>query len=67
MITSATSSMNVKRLNALCIELYKTTNELNPKLNEIFKLHFTKRPFRERCKINLIFPDFNQLFYGKKS
>ena len=29
MITFATSSMNVKRLNALCFELYKTTNELN--------------------------------------
>ena len=28
--TSATSSKNVKRLRALCIELCKTINKLNP-------------------------------------
>ena len=52
--------MNVKRLNALCIELYKTINELNPKfMSDLFKLQFTNRPVRERCKINMILPDFN--------
>ena len=27
---SPTSSMNVKRIRALCVELYKTINKLNP-------------------------------------
>ena len=33
---SSTSSMNVKRLRALCVELYKTINKLNPNFKEIF-------------------------------
>ena len=39
----STSSMNVKRLRALCIELYNI-NKLNPD----FKLRFTNRPVREK-------------------
>ena len=35
---SSTSSMNVKRLRALCVELYKTSNKLNP--------NFTRDPFK---------------------
>ena len=36
---SATSSMIVKRLRALCIELYKAINKLNPNfMRGLFKL-----------------------------
>ena len=58
--------MNVKRLRALCVELYKTIN----KRNESFmrnKLRFTNRPVREKYKMNMIIPEFNQVSYGKKS
>ena len=38
------SSMNVKRLRVLCVELYKTINKLNPDfMRGLFKLQFTKR------------------------
>ena len=65
---SSTSSMNVKRLRALCVELYKTINQLNPDfMRDLFKLRFTNRPVREKYKMNMIIPEFNQVSYGKKS
>ena len=65
---SSTSSMNVKRLRALCVELYKTINKLNPDfMRDLFKLRFTNRPVREKYKMNMIIPEFNQVSYGKKS
>ena len=65
---SSTSSMNVKRLRALCIELYKTINKLNPNfMRDLSKLRFTNRPVHEKYKINLIIPEFNQNSYDKKS
>ena len=65
---SSTSSMNVKRLRPPFIELYKTINKLNPGfMREPFKLRFTNRPVREKYKMNMIIPDFNQVSYGKKS
>ena len=43
--------MNVKRLRAICVELYKTINKLNPDfMREAFKLPFTNRPVREKLK-----------------
>ena len=60
--------MNVKRLRALCVELYKTTNKLNPDLmRDLFKLRFTNRPVREKYKMNMIIPEFHQANYGKTS
>ena len=60
--------MNVKRLRALCVELYKTINKLNPDfMRDLFKLRFTNRPVREKCKMNMIIPEFNHVSYGKKS
>ena len=65
---SSTSSMNVKRLRPLCVELCKTINKLNPDfVRDLFKLRFTNRPVREKYKMNMIIPEFNQVSYGKKS
>ena len=65
---ASTSSMNVKRLRALCVELYKTINKQNPDfMRDLFKLRFTNRPVREKYKMNMIIPEFNQVSYGKKS
>ena len=39
---STTCSMNAERLRALCIELYKTINKLNPNFKRyLFKLRLT--------------------------
>ena len=52
---SSTSSMNVKRLRALTIELYKTINKINPNfMRNLFKLRFTNNPVREKCKMSMI-------------
>ena len=65
---SSTSSIFVKRLRALCVELYTTINKLNPNfMRDLIKLRFTTRPVREKYKINMIIPEFNQVSCGKKS
>ena len=33
----------------------------------LFKLRLTKRSVREKYKMNMIIPEFNQVSYGKKS
>ena len=64
----STSSMNVKRLRALCVELYKTINKLNPNfMRDLFKLQFTNMPVREKYKMNMIVPEFSQVSSGKKN
>lgn len=55
-------SRSVIRLRSLCVELYKTITKPNP-----FKLWLAKRPAHEKYKIYLIFPEFNQISYGRKS
>ena len=68
LLESPTSSMNIKRLRAVCAELYKTINKLNPNfMKDLFKLQFTNRSFCEKYKMNMTIPDFNQVSYGKKS
>ena len=48
---SINSSMNIKRLAALCVELYKTINKLNPNfMRHILKLQLTSRPVRKNIK-----------------
>ena len=65
---SSTSSLNVKRLRVLCVKLYKTISKPNPNfMRDIFKLRFTNNPVREKQKMNMIIPQFNQVTYGKKS
>ena len=57
LLKSSTSLMNVK-----------TINKLNPDfMRDLFKLRFTNRPVREKYKMNMIIPEFNQVSYGKKS
>ena len=36
-------------------------------MRDLFKSRFTNRPVREKYKINMIIPEFNQVSYGKKS
>lgn len=64
----ATSLMNLKRLRALCIGLYRAINNLslNFMLN-LFKLRLTNRHICEKYKMNMIILEFNEVFYGKKS
>ena len=46
--------MNLRRQRTLCIEIYKSLNQLNPGyMNEIFKLRNTDRLTREKYKLKL--------------
>ena len=64
----ATTLINVKRLRALCVELYKTINKLNVNVTrDLFKLRITIKPAREKYKMNMTIPEFNQVSYWKKS
>ena len=47
--------MDVQRLRALCVDLYKTINKRNPDfVRDLLKLRFTNRPVREKYKMNMI-------------
>ena len=60
--------MNVTRSTALCVELCRTINKLNPNFTrDLFKLQLTNRLVREKYKTNTIIPEFNQVSYGQKS
>ena len=62
------SIMNVKRLCFLCVEIYKTINNLNHSfMKQIFRLRETNRNVREKCRLNLNLPDYNEVTFGKKS
>ena len=53
--------MNVKRLRTLCVEICKTLNDLNPSfMNNIFKLKINGREVRDKYKLNLDIPKWNQ-------
>lgn len=61
------STMNVKR-NFLCVEIYKTINNLDHSfMKQIFRLRETNRNVREKCRLNLNLPDYNEVTFGKKS
>ena len=62
------STMNVKRLRFLCVEIYKTINNLNPSfMKQIFELRETNRNVRGKYRLNLNIPNYNQVTFGKKS
>ena len=62
------STMNVKRLLLLCVEIYKTINNLNPSfMRQIFELRETNRNVREKYRLNSNIPSYNQVTFGKKS
>ena len=47
-------AMKVNRLRSLCIEIYKSINNINPMyMNEIFKLRKTSRAVRSNYRLNL--------------
>ena len=49
--------MNVRRLRTLCVEIYKTINDLNPvSMNNIFRLKINGREVRDKWKLNLDIP-----------
>ena len=54
--------MNIHRLRCLCIEIYKTLNNLNPSfMKEIFEKRDENRVTRDRYKLNLNLPRRNQV------
>ena len=60
-------TIKVKRLRSLCIEIYKSINNINPMyINEIFKLRKTSRAVRSNYKLNLDVPTINQVGFGDK-
>ena len=62
------SKMNVRRLRNLCVEFYKTLNNLNTSfMNDIFKLKINRREARDKYKLNLDIPKWNQRTFGYKS
>ena len=61
-------TMKVNRLRSLCIEIYKSINNINPTyMSEIFKLRKTRRVVRSNYKLNLDVPTINQVSFGDKS
>ena len=59
--------MVVKRNHKLCIEMYKTLNNLNPSfMKEIFELKLSSRPVREQYKLNLMFGTKSLKILGPK-
>ena len=61
-------SMDVKRKDKLCIEIYKTLNNLIPNfMKEIFGLRLCSRPVREQHKLNLNISRKRQVTFGTKS
>ena len=60
--------INVRLKKNLCIEIYKTLNDLNPSFMwEISETRKTKRVVCEKYKINLEIPRVNQASFGTKS
>ena len=58
----------VKRLRTLCVEIFKTLNNLNSSfMKEIFSLGQTERPVWEKHKLNLDIPSYNQVTIGRKT
>ena len=62
------STMNVRRSRTFCVEIYKTLNDLNPSfINNIFKLKINIREIRDKYKLNLDIPKWNQKTFGCKA
>ena len=59
--------MELNRLRYLCIEIYKTINNINPSfMKQIFQLRETNWTVRNQYKLNLNVPKVNQVSYGEK-
>ena len=68
LLKSDRAPMNVNRLRLLCIEIYKTINNLNPEfMRDLFRLRETGRFVWEKYILNLNIPVHNQVIFGSKS
>ena len=62
------STMSVGRFRNLCIEIYKTINNINPSfMKDIFQLRVANREARSQYKLNLEIPKINQVTFGTRS
>ena len=60
--------MMVNRLRNICVQKYKTINNVNPEfINNIFKVKENKRLVRKQYKLNLETPEWKQVPFGAKS
>ena len=63
---SSSSTMNLKRLCFLCVEIYKTINHVNTRfMKQFFELMQTKRNVREKYWFNLNILIYNQVSFAK--
>ena len=61
------STMNVRRFRTLCVEIYKTLNDLCPRfMNNIFKLKIKGREVCDKYKLNSDISKWNQKTFGYK-
>ena len=61
-------TMKVNRLRSLCIEIYKSMNNINATcLNEIFKLRKTSRVVRSNYKLYLDVSTINQASFSDRA
>ena len=61
-------TMKVNRLRSLCIEIYKSKNNINATcLNEIFKLRKTSRVVRSNYKLYLDVSTINQASFSDRA
>ena len=60
--------MSASNFCSLCIEIFKTLNDINPSfIKGIFKLRMTNRLTREKYKLNLEILKSNPVRFGKNS
>ena len=65
---SVNPSQNLRRPKSLCIEIYKTFNNLNPEfMKKLFKVRKTNRAQKEQYNLNLEIPKIYQVSFGTKS
>ena len=61
-------TIKINRLRSLCIEIYKSINNINPTyMNETFKLGKTSRVVRRNYRFNLDVPAINRVSFSDKS
>ena len=61
-------NMTIRRLRFLCIEIFKTLNDLNSSfMKDIFQKRDENRVTRQRYKLNLNIPRRNQVTFGTKT
>ena len=65
---SGKSTIKVKNIKNLCIEIFKTLNNLNPSfMKDLFNYRVVNHPVRDKYKLNLEIPKVNQVKYGVNS